>query len=195
MKDERVDRLDRVVLRILAVLLIALGVAALLHATGALGSRRRASPVLSTPTVDWYRQNGSWLGPVAGGVLLVLTLLALWWVSAQVRLNGVSRVDLSREPGAALTVDGGELAECVERDAVNQEGIDRARARISATEDAVHVWITIWVAPPYDVGRSVSRVANTVLPKLRTTLDAEPRRAIRTHITVETAEAPVSRLR
>lgn len=194
MNDERTDRIDRVLLRLIGIVLTLLGIAVLLHSTGALGSRRAASPVLSSPTVAWYRDNGSWLWPALIVILLVVVGASVWWVSTQVRLQGSSRIELERDPGGTLDVSGHHLAECVERDALNQRGIERARARVSTTPQTVHVWLTIWVGPPYDVGRSVARVANVVLPNLRTTLDGADARPIRTHITVETAEAVISKL-
>lgn len=194
MNDERTDRTDRLILRLLGGILGLLGVAVLLHSTGALGSRRAASPVLSSPTVAWYEDNGRWLWPALIAVLIALVAGSVWWVSNQVRLQGSSRIELAHDPGGTLDVSGSHLAECIERDALNQQGIERARARVSTTPQALQVWLTIWIGPPYDVGRSVARVANTVLPNLRTTLDGNGQRPIRTHITVETAEAVISKL-
>lgn len=194
MNEERTDRVDRLLLRLIGGVLALLGIAVLLHSTGALGARRATSPVLSSPTVAWYRDNGGWLWPALIVVLLVLVGVGVWWVSTQVRLQGSSRIELADQPGGAVDVSGSHLAECIERDALNQDGVARARARVSTTPEAMHVWLTVWIGPPYDVGRSVARVANTVLPNLRTTLGGVQPRPIRTHITVETAEAAISRL-
>lgn len=194
MSDERIDRINRALLRVLGVLCVLLGIAVLLHATGALGGRRAESPVVSSPTAAWYRANGSWLWPSVGAALLLLTAFGIWWVSSQVRMQGSSRIELERGGPGSLDVSGSHLAECIERDAVNQDGIERARARVSTTQDAVHVWLTLWVGPPYDVGRAVARVANVIVPNLQLTLDGPSTRPVRTHITVETAEAAVTRL-
>ncbi|WP_153505807.1 Asp23/Gls24 family envelope stress response protein [Cumulibacter manganitolerans] len=194
MRDERVDRIDRAVLYVLGAIAALAGIGVLLHATGALGRRRSDSPVLASPTTRWYADHATWVWPLVAVLLAIVAALSVWWVSSQVRLQGSSRVDLARDGAGSLNVSGTHLAECVERDAVNQDGIDHARARVSATAEAVDVWLTLWVGPPYDVGRSVSRVANTVLPNLATALDGVGSRPIRTHINVETAEAAVSRL-
>ena len=194
MRDERVDRINRAVLRILGAIAILAGIGVLLHSTGALGGQRQDSPVLASATARWYADQGAWLWPVVAVLLVVIAAVCVWWVSSQVRLQGSSRIDLERTSAGALSMSGIHLAECVERDATNQDGIHRARARITTTSEAIDVWLVVWVGPPYDVGRSVSRVANTVLPNLRTALDGADARPIRTHITVETAEAAVSRL-
>lgn len=194
MTDDRIDRIDRAVLRALGILVLLLGIGVLLHSTGALGTRRQDSPVVSSPTASWYDAHAAWLWPSVGVALLLVAALALWWVSSQVRMQGSSRVELERAEAGNLTVSGGSLAECVERDAVNQDGIERARARVSTTPDAVHVWLTVWVGAPYDVGRAIARVTNTVLPNLAATLDGQHARPLRTHITVETAESTISRL-
>lgn len=191
----RVDRVNRVLLVVVGTILILLGIAVLLHSTGILGDDRADSPVIATATADWYAANGSWLWPTLAAVAFVLLVLAIWWVAAQVRTQGSSRVEIERAPTGTVTVSGGYLEECVERDAVQLDGIARARARISTDPEAIHLDLTLWVGPPYDVGAAVARVANTVLPHLAVTLDTDEPRPIHTRIHVETAEAAISRLR
>lgn len=194
MSSERTDRVDRVVLALIGALLVAVGTAVLLHSTGALGGRRQDSPVISSGTAAWYATNGSWFWPTLAGVALVVVILGVWWASAQVRMRGTSRIELERNVAGTVAVAGGYLADCIEQDAATQDDIERARARITTTDSTVHVWLTIWVGPPYDVGRAVARVTKTVLPHVRATLDGENPPQIRTHVTVEAAEAAISRL-
>lgn len=194
MSTARTDRVDRIILTVIGVLLLGLGVAALLHSTGALGARRRASPVISSPTAAWYSANGGWFWPTVAGVALGVLLLAVWWAAAQIRLRGSTRIELERGPAGTVAVAGAHLADCVEQDALDLDGIERARARVSTTDHAVRVWLTIWVGPPYDVGRAVARVTKTLVPNVRAVLDGEHRPQLLWHVTVETAESTISRL-
>lgn len=194
MSSTRTDRVDRIVLTVIGILLLCLGAAALLHSTGALGVLRRESPVISSPTATWYAANGGWFWPTLAGVALIALLLAVWWAAAQVRLRGTSRIELERGPGGTVAVAGGYLADSIEQDALALDGVERARARVSTTDHAVRVWLTIWVGPPYDVGRAVARVTKTLVPNVRTALDGEHPPQVRWHVTVETAESTISRL-
>lgn len=194
MNGERTDRVNRALLTLIGVLLLAVGTAALLHSTGALGRARRESPVLASPTVSWYAAHGSWFWPTLAGVAALVLILAVWWASAQIRLNGAGLIALDRHPGGAVTVTGGHLAECIERDAAAQPEIERARVHLTRSESTLHVWLTVWVGPPYDVGRAVARITKNVLPNVRSTLDGAAPIPLSTHVTVETAETTISRL-
>lgn len=194
MNNERTDRVNRVALSVIGALLVVIGVAALLHSSGALGARRRDSPVISSPTAAWYDSNGAWFWPTLAGLALIVVILAVWWASAQVRMRGTSRIELGRDAAGTVSVAGSSLADCVEQDATALDDIARARARVTTAESAVHIWLTIWVAPPYDVGRAVARVTKTLLPNVRTVLDSEHPIQIHTHVTIEAAESTMSRL-
>ncbi|MFV0533668.1 MAG: hypothetical protein ACK5MR_08455 [Cumulibacter sp.] len=194
MRNDRTDRVNRVVLCVIGLVLVLLGIGGLLHSTGALGGARRSSPVVSSPTAAWYASNGSWVWPTIAGVALIVVILAVWWASAQIRMRGSSRIELERAATGTVSVAGNYLAECIELDAATLDDIERARARVSTTETEVHVWLTIWVGPPYDVGRAVARVTKSLLPNVRAALDGQTPPRIRSHVTVETAESAVSRL-
>lgn len=194
MTSERTDRVNRVALLTIGIIALGLGLAVLAHSSGALTVPRRESPVVSSPTADWYGTNGGWFWPVLSAVSALLLVLAVWWASAQIRLAGTSRIELERDPGGTVSVDGGYLADCIEHDAIQQKSIERARARVTTSESGVQIWLTIWVGPPYDVGHAVARVTQGVLPNLRGFLGDDRAPRIRAHVTVETAESAMPRL-
>lgn len=194
MTTERTDRVNRAMLLIFGVVLLGLGIAVLLHSSGALSVPRRESPVVSSPTAAWYGANSGWVWPAVAALSAILLVLSVWWASAQVRLAGTSRIELERDPGGSVSVDGGYLADCIEHDAMRQQSIERARARVTTSESGVQVWLTIWVGPPYDVGHAAARVTRGVLSNLRGFLGDDDAPHIRTHVTVEAAESAMPRL-
>lgn len=194
MSHDRTDSVDRAVLAVIGVLLTVAGTVAILHSTGALGARRRASPVIAGDTARWYASNGYWFWSTLAVVSLVIMVLAVWWASAQIRLPGISRIELERGGAGTVTVASGFLAECIEHDAAAQDDIQRARAKVTTGHSVVHVWLTIWIGPPYDVGRAVAVVTKTVLPNIRALLDGDSPPQVLSHITVESAHSTMSRL-
>lgn len=194
MKPPLVDRINRAMLAVIGVLVVAAGIVIVLHSSGALGSARASSPVVSSPTAQWYAANGDWLWPTVGVVGLVVIGLSVWWISAQLRTRGSERLELGRTPHGALSVSVSHLEDCIEHDATRYDEIRRARAKVSVEDDVVLVALTLSVGPPYDVARAIARVTGTVLPHLAVTLDEPNPKSIRTTITVEAAEAAMSRL-
>ncbi|GAB3299525.1 alkaline shock response membrane anchor protein AmaP [Epidermidibacterium keratini] len=194
MKPPLVDRINRVVLAVVGIIVAAAGIAIVLHSSGALGRDRAGSPVVSSPTAAWYADNGSWLWPTVGVVGLVVIGLCVWWISAQLRTRGTERLELGRSQEGALSVSVSHLEDCIERDATEYDEIRRARAKVSVEDDVVLVALTLSVGPPYDVARAIARVTGTVLPHLAVTLDEPNPKTIRTTITVEAAEAAMTRL-
>lgn len=190
----RVDRVNRVLLILIGILLIVIGVLALLQSGAVFGSARAESPVVSDPTAHWYGVNGTWFWPTAGAIMLVVAGLCVWWVSAQIRTQGSTRIELDRSHDGTVTASPTALAECVEADTTAQPGIARARAKLNSVGEETRLHLTVWVQPPYDIADAVARVNNTVLPHLAHAFDGPTPRPLRTTIHVEAAEADVTRL-
>lgn len=191
----RVDRINRVLLILIGSLLVIVGVLALLQSGSVFGSARAKSPVVTDPTAHWYGVNGSWFWPTVGAIMLVVAGLCVWWVSAQIRTQGSTRIELDHGHDGTVTASATALAECVEIDTTAQPGIARARAKLSSVGAENRLHLTLWVEPPYDITDAVARVTNTVLPHLAYALDGPTPRPLRTTIHVEASEADVARLR
>ncbi|PRZ43699.1 hypothetical protein CLV47_102390 [Antricoccus suffuscus] len=191
----RVDRINRVFLILIGIVLVVIGVLALLQSGSVFGSARAKSPVVSDPTAHWYGANGTWFWPTAGAVMLVIAGLCVWWVSAQIRTQGSTRIELDRGHDGTVTASAAALADCVEADTIAQPGIARARAKLSSVGEITRLHLTLWVESPYDIADAVARVTNTVLPHLSYAFDGPTPRPLRTTIHVEAAEAPAARLR
>lgn len=191
----RIDRVNRALLIVIGLALVIVGVLILLQSGGLFGDKRTESPVVSDPTARWYSTNSSWFWPVVGVLMLLVAGLCVWWVSAQLRIAGSPRIELVRAHNGTVTTSGTALADCVELDALAQEGISRARAKLTSVGEEVRLHLTIWVEPPYDVATAVTRITNTALPHLAYAFECPTPKLLRTTIHVETAEATVARLR
>ena len=79
------ERLNRVLLTIVGLLLVAAGIYTLLRSWGALGDAAAAEPLFTANARDWVQRNEEWFWPVMAGVSTLVALLALRWLLAQLR--------------------------------------------------------------------------------------------------------------
>src|SRR3954453_19006259 len=77
------DRVNRTVLVVLGLLLLAAGGYALLRSYGAFGSDQANAPLLLDHVRDWVHRNEDWFWPVAGVVAALVAFAALRWLWAQ----------------------------------------------------------------------------------------------------------------
>lgn len=127
----RADRLNRFLLSLLGLVLLAIGVLGLLPALGVFGAERSDDRVLSPDVERYVADEATWLWPLVAVVLIGLALLALRWLIAQLRTDRVDDLDLTADRTRGEThvdpaaVTGG-LVHAVER----CPGVDGAHARI-----------------------------------------------------------------
>jgi hypothetical protein len=128
-----VQRVNRVVLTLLGLLLCGGAAIGFAWGVGAFGAARARRPVLDRAVTD-YAGNTPWFWwAVAGGAALI-GLLALAWLLAQGRTERVGRIDLT--PGSAdgsTSVHAGALTEAVEREVGALVGVTGAWARLRGT--------------------------------------------------------------
>jgi len=127
----RADRLNRVVLSLLGLLLLLVGLAGLLPGSGLLGDDIAGRPVLHPDTAGFVGRNDAWLWPVIALVAVLLSLLALRWLLLQLRTDRVDHVDLTtlRRKGETH-VDAGAITTSLV-DAVERcPGVDAASSRL-----------------------------------------------------------------
>ena len=91
----RADRLNRVLLTLLALVLLAAGTAGLLFGLGVFGQDRASSLVLSRDVVRFVREQAPWFWPLVAVLLAVVALLALRWLVQQVRTDRIGDLDLT----------------------------------------------------------------------------------------------------
>ena len=166
----RVDGVNRVVLLILALLLLAAGVLALLVGFN-LFLLAPDSAVLPGSATSWVSQQ-PWFWWVAAAVGLVIALLALRWLVAQLTTDGVGSLDLTHGSGQGgrVTVRSSGVTEAVEDDAESVLGVERASARM-AGHDAHRLELTVTLSSDADIPRVRRELEDRTVAHVRQALD------------------------
>lgn len=123
----RVDLVNRVVLTLWGLLLLAAGSLGLALGFGAFGAAPR---VLPDGVRSYAREQGWFWWAVAGGCLL-LALLGLRWLLAQLHTDRAGRLDLTHDDRDGLTVVyASALTDAVEAEARALRGVSDASAQL-----------------------------------------------------------------
>jgi hypothetical protein len=126
--NTRVDALNRVVLTVIGLLLVAAGALGIATGAGAFGKAH--TPLLPGGARDFARTTGWFWWAVAGGAL-ILALLALLWLLDQLRTDRASRLDLTTDDRDGVTmVHSGALTDAVAQETESLRGVTGASAQI-----------------------------------------------------------------
>ena len=175
------DRLNRAVLTVLALLLLAAGVYGLLRGYGALGDARATEPVLTEDVRDFVARNANWFWPVAAVASLLVSWLGLRWLLAQFTAPAVSRLPVRAEgPGHTELVAGGAAA-ALARDIEDYPGVRGARARFVSDHPSPEVEVTVDVHDDADLPALRRRIEEHALERFRSALDLRDLRS-RVHL-------------
>lgn len=98
-----VRRVNRGVLLLVGLLLVAVGVLTLLLGLGVLLPGRADGPVL-TPDMSRFAADTGWFWPAAAGAGVVLALLALRWLALQLRSNHLGDIAVEDDRRRGETV-------------------------------------------------------------------------------------------
>ncbi len=143
--DRSTDRLNRVLVSIVGLLLMAAGVYVLLRSTGAIGDRD--APVLSNDIRDWARDHRRWLFAGAAALAAVIALLGLWWLVAQTRRwehrsqDITYRAEQPAEWRATVTADA--LESMLTDEVEGHDAVQDVRARVHLEADEPHVELRV----------------------------------------------------
>ena len=158
---------NRVLLTLIGLLLLALGLALL---TAGFDLPRRwnfslpadwpwTSPhdvILSDADRTRWRSEG-WWWPVVIGVLAVLVIVLLWWLLAQLRRRKLGEVLVESGEGEGALLRGRALENVLEAETSSLDGVDRASVRLTgrrtAPQSVMNVVLTAHAAPGPVLGR------------------------------------------
>jgi hypothetical protein len=137
----RVNGVNRTVLAVLGLVLLAAGALGLALSFGAFGDN--AQPLLPQGMRD-YARDQSWFWWAVAAACLVIALLGLRWLLAQLATDRVGRLDLTTDDRDGLTtVHGSALTDAVQAEVEELRGVvgasaqlrDRRGRRLSLTVD------------------------------------------------------------
>lgn len=184
-----VDRVNRILLTMLGLLLLVGGVTGLAAGLGGLGDDIAERAVATNDTSDWLDRNG-WFWWALAGLALLVGVLAVWWLLAQLRVARVGRVALEPESSDGYTeLSGGALSAAVAADVERLPGVRRATTSVTGGREAPHVGVTADLDETARLPEVRMLVERETVPRLRHALGGE------TPVDVRLRLAPQSRRR
>jgi hypothetical protein len=167
----RADRLNRVLLTLLGLLLLAAGVTGLLFGLGVLGQDVADRRILGPQVSRFVGDNAAWFWPVVALVALLLGLLALRWVLQQLRSDRVGYLDLTTERSRGETlVASPAVTEALVAATERCAGVDGASARLVEVRGGERLLLHVRLADRADVAETRQQLAQGPLSELRRTL-------------------------
>ncbi|QPP09522.1 alkaline shock response membrane anchor protein AmaP [Streptomyces bathyalis] len=177
---------NRVVLAVAGVLLLALGLAVLVggfdlprHWHFSLPSgwpwTEPDDVLLSDADRTRWRAESWWWPAVLGG-LAVLVILLLWWLLAQLRRRRLGEVLVESGEGEGALLRGRALSNVLEAEAASLPGVDKATVRLSGRRTAPRASVELLLAAHAEPGPVLARVTGEALEHARTSasLDGLP---------------------
>jgi hypothetical protein len=165
------DRLNRVVVALLGLLLLAAGVATLVRSFGGLGHRLAHEPLLTRADSRFAHRNAGWFWPGVAVVALLVALLALRWLLAQLRSDRVARVELERDVRRGrTTLHAPAVTAAVCEEIESYRGVRSARARLLHDPTRPDLVLTIELDERADIGETRRRIETDAVAHTRQAL-------------------------
>ena len=162
---------DRVLLGLVGLILLALGGSVLAIGFGA-------------PAPSWWLHDGphdvllgdaertrwrdaGWWWPVVIAALAVLLLLALWWLVAVVRRRRLAEVLVDTGDGEGAALRGRALEAVLAEEADRVDGVERTKVRLIGRRTAPATRIRLLLAPHVDPGTALNDLTAHALTHAR----------------------------
>ncbi|WP_433548266.1 alkaline shock response membrane anchor protein AmaP [Streptomyces sp. CA-294286] len=169
-------RVNRVLLGLLGLALLALGGAALMAGLGVRVPSwwpftGRGDVLLSAADRARWRDEG-WWWPAVIAALAVVALLALWWLLAQLRRQRLAMLRVPDEEGPVL-LRGRALERVLGEESEAVEGVDRAVVALTGRQSAPRVRIRLTVSPSAVPAEAVADLAAVAVARARESVRLE----------------------
>ncbi|CAM5559078.1 Alkaline shock response membrane anchor protein AmaP OS=Streptomyces alboniger OX=132473 GN=amaP PE=4 SV=1 [Streptomyces alboniger] len=131
---------NRVLLALAGLVLLVLGGSALAVGLGApppswwIHDGRHDVLLAAGDRTRW--RDAGWFWPVVIGLLALLVLLALWWLSAQLRRRRLPEVLVETGDGEGARLRGRAMEDVLAGEAETQDGVERARVVLTGRRGA-----------------------------------------------------------
>ena len=170
MSVARVNAINRTVLALIGLVLVAAGVGGLLLSSDMIANGTRQWPVVPDLVVEFVNST-SWLPWAAAAAAVVVALLGLWWLLAQFRVDWPSQLDLTGDrPDGTTTLATGALTDAVEDDAASIRGVTGASANLRS-QPTRRLELTVDLAAFADLGEVRRRLEQQTVARTRQVID------------------------
>lgn len=164
--SSRANVVNRLVLTVLGLLLLAAGGLGLALSIGAFGEWRASNPVLPDE-VATFPDGRAWFWWAVAAVLLLIAMLSLLWLLTQLKTERTTRLDRTTDArDGYTTVHAGALTRAVEDDALGITGVSGASANVHEHRGQ-RVVLHVELTDHADIARVRSRLEDDVVAHLR----------------------------
>jgi hypothetical protein len=164
--SRRANAVNRLVLTVLGLLLLASGGLGLALGFEAFGAERAASPVLPQE-VSTFPDGRPWFWWAVVAVLLLTAGLALLWLLTQLKPDRTPRIDrTTNAQDGYTTLHAGALTDAVEDEALSITGVSSASANVHERRGQ-RVVLHVELAESADIDQVRTRLEDEVVAHLR----------------------------
>lgn len=168
----QLDRVNRVIGFVLAVVLIAAGVYGLVRAYDGLGAPEARDPLLLGDVQDFVDRNSGWFWWVALAIAALIGYVGYRWLRAQLTPSASLReLTVARDEDGRTLLPSRAVAEAVTRDLEDDPDIRSARVRLVGSERSPALDVRAAVADAADPNRVRLRIEQEVVGRARTALE------------------------
>ena len=168
-----VDRVNRTLLALLGLLLLAVGVLVLLLGFGVFGTGRAEQTVLTDDESTFITDN-PWFWWAVAAVCVVVALLCLRWLLGQLSTSRVPELEVEPDHSDGRTMlQAGAIAGAVEDEVRSYPGVADAALRLQGTRGDHRHLLTVALDERADVDAVRRALTAETVPHLRQALDFE----------------------
>jgi hypothetical protein len=164
--SSRANVVNRVVLTVLGLLLLAVGGLGLALSVGAFGAWRATYPVLPRK-VTIFPDGRPWFWWAVAGVTLLIAVLALLWLLTQFKTDRTTRLDRTTNArDGYTTLRASALTNAVEHEALGITGVTSVSASLRERHGQ-HMFLRVDLADSADVAEVRTRLEGEVVAHVR----------------------------
>ena len=166
------ERLNRTLLTIVGLCLLAAGVYTLLRSWGALGDTGAEDPLFTGPARDWVQRNEDWFWPVAAGVSTFIGFLGFRWLLAQLRTDRPGNSDLAwSTPTGHTRIRASAIADAVAEDVESGPDVEKATVRMVGDEQHPELHLYVDARDDASLADLRARLESYAIPRICTAID------------------------
>ncbi|MGZ4588434.1 MAG: alkaline shock response membrane anchor protein AmaP [Mycobacteriaceae bacterium] len=164
--SSRANAINRVVLTVLGLLLLAAGGLGLTLSVGAFGAWRATYPVLARG-VSTFPDGRPWFWWAVTGALLLIAVLALLWLLTQFETGRTTRLNRTTNArDGSTTLHASAFTHAVENEALGVTGVTGVSANVH-DHRGQRVFLRVELADSADIAEVRARLENEVVAHLR----------------------------